>query len=59
MVNVGVKHGMKESLLEGVSLTPLYIGYPLVKGSLFVCTTPVAGRYLIICRYMGVWVELI
>lgn len=64
MVNIGVKHGMKESLLEGVSLTPLYIGYPLVKGSLFVCTIHVVGRStillydLIICRYMGVWVEL-
>ena len=34
MVNVGVKYGMKESLLEGVSLTPLYIGYPFDKGLL-------------------------
>ena len=40
-------------------LTALYIGRPFVKGSFFVCTTPVAGRYLIICRYMVVWVELI
>lgn len=44
MVNVGVKNGMKESSLEGVSLTPLYIGYPLVKGSFFVCTTHVVGE---------------
>ena len=49
---------MKESFLEGAGLTPLYIGHPLVKGSFFVCTTPVAGRYLIICRYMGTWMEL-
>lgn len=34
MVNVGVKNGMKESSLEGVSLTPLYIGYPFDKGFL-------------------------
>lgn len=43
MVNIGVKHGMKESLLEGVSLTPLYIGRPFVKGSFFVCTIHVLG----------------
>lgn len=61
MVNVGVKHGMKESLLEGVSLTPLYIGYPFDKG-LLLCLhhTRRRAKYdLIICRYMGVWVELI
>ena len=60
MVNVGVKHGMKESLLEGVSLTPLYIGYPFDKG-LLLCLhhTRRRAKYdLIICRYMGVWVEL-
>lgn len=61
MVNVGVKYGMKESLLEGVDLTPLYIGHPLVKGFFFVFTTSVAGRSttLIICSCMVVWVELI
>lgn len=61
MVNVGVKHGMKESLLEGVSLTPLYIGYPFDKG-LLLCLhhTRRRAKYdLIIYRYMGVWVELI
>lgn len=61
MVNVGVKHGMKESLLEEVSLTPLYIGYPFDKG-LLLCLhhTRRRAKYdLIICRYMGVWVELI
>ena len=60
MVNVGVKHGMKESLLEEVSLTPLYIGYPFDKG-LLLCLhhTRRRAKYdLIICRYMGVWVEL-
>ena len=62
MVNVGGgEHGMKESLLEGVSLTPLYIGYPFDKG-LLLCLhhTRRRAKYdLIICRYMGVWVELI
>ena len=60
MVNVGVKNGMKESLLEGAGLTPLYIGYPFDKGFLlclhYICRR--AKYYLIICRYMGVWVEL-
>lgn len=55
MVNIGVKHGMKESLLEGVSLTPLYIGYPLVKGFFFVCTTHVVGRSTTLL-YIGIWV---
>ncbi len=61
MVNVGGKYGMKESLLEGVSLTPLYIGYPFHKG-LLLClhhTRRRAKYYLIVYRYMGVWVELI
>ena len=61
MVNVGGKHGMKESLLEEVSLTPLYIGYPFDKG-LLLClhhTCRRAKYYLIVYRYMGVWVELI
>jgi len=60
MVNVGVKYGMKESLLEGVSLTPLYIGYPFDKG-LLLCLhhTRRRAKYdLIICSCMGVWVEL-
>lgn len=56
MVNVGVKYGMKESLLEGVSLTPLYIGRPFVKGFFFVCTTPhlLQGDTL---SYVGIWVR--
>lgn len=61
MVNVGGKNGMKESLLEGVSLTPFYIGRPFDKG-LLLCLhhTRRRAKYdLIICRYMGVWVELI
>lgn len=61
MVNVGGKHGMKESLLEEVSLTPLYIGYPFDKG-LLLClhhTCRRAKYYLIVYRYMGVWAELI
>ena len=51
---------MKESSLEGVGLTPLYIGYPFDKGFLlclhYICRR--AKYYLIICRYMGVWIEL-
>ena len=51
---------MKESLLEGVGLTPLYIGYPFDKG-FHLClhyTRRRAKYYLIICSCMGVWVEL-
>ena len=51
---------MKESLLEGVGLTPLYIGHPFDKG-FHLCLHYICRRakyYLIICRYMGVWVEL-
>lgn len=51
---------MKESLLEGVGLTPLYIGYPFDKGFLlclhYICRR--AKYYLIICRYIWVWIEL-
>ena len=51
---------MKESLLEGVGLTPLYIGYPFDKGFLlclhYICRR--AKYYPVIYRYMGVWVEL-
>ena len=55
-----MKNGMKESSLEGVGLTPLYIGHPFDKG-LLLCLhhTRRRAKYdLIICRYMGVWVEL-
>jgi len=55
MVNVGVKYGMKESLLEGVDLTPLYIGHPFVKGFFFVCTTHVVGRSTTLL-YIGIGV---
>ena len=51
---------MKESLLEGVSLTPLYIGHPFVKG-LLLClrhARRMAKCYLIMYRYMSTWVEL-
>ena len=55
-----MKNGMKESLLEGVDLTPLYIGHPFDKGFLlclhYICRR--AKYYLIICSCMGVWVEL-
>jgi len=61
MVNVGVKHGMKESLLEEVApYTSLHWVSPC-KG-LLLClnhTRPRAKYYLIVYRYMGVWVELI
>lgn len=43
MVNVGGKHGMKESLLEEVAPYTSLHWVSLVKGSFFVCTTPVAG----------------
>lgn len=51
---------MEESLLEEVSLTPLYIGYPFDKG-LLLClhhTRRRAKCYLIMYRYMSTWVEL-
>ena len=55
-----MKNGMKESLLEGVDLTPLYIGHPFDKGFLlclhYICRR--AKYYLIICSCMVVWVEL-
>ena len=51
---------MKESLLEGVGLTPLYIGYPFDKGFLlclhYICRR--AKYYLNICSCMVVWVGL-
>lgn len=61
MVNVGVKHGMKESLLEEVApYTSLHWASPC-KG-LLLClhhTRHRAKYYLIVYSYMGVWVELI
>jgi len=51
---------MKESLLEGVGLTPLYIGYPFDKGFLL-CLHHTRRRvkyYPVIYRYRCVWVEL-
>ena len=61
MVNIGVKHGMKESLLEEVApYTSLHWASPC-KG-LLLClhhTRLRVKHYLIVYRYMGVWVELI
>ena len=56
-----MKNGKKESLLEGVDLTPLYIGHHFDKGFLLCLhhTRRRAKYYLIVYRYMGVWVELI
>lgn len=61
MVNVGVKYGMKESLLEEVApYTSLHWASPC-KGLLLYLhhTCRRAKYYLIVYRYMGVWVELI
>ena len=51
---------MKESLLEGAGLTPLYIGYPFDKGFLLCLhhTCRRAKYYPVIHRYRCVWVEL-
>ena len=61
MVNIEVKHGMKESLLEEVAPYSSLHWVSLCKG-LLLClhhTRHRAKYYLIVDRYMGVWVELI
>ena len=61
MVNVGGKHGMKESLLDEIAPYSSLHWASLCKG-LLLClhhTRRRAKYYLIVYRYMGVWVELI
>lgn len=61
MVNIGVKYGMKESLLEEVApYTSLHWVFPC-KG-LLLClhhTRHRAKYYLIVYKYMSAWAELI
>ena len=60
MVNVGVKNGMKESLLDEIAPYSSLHWASLCKG-LLLClhhTRLRAKYYLIICRYMGTWIEL-
>lgn len=61
MVNVGVKNGMKESLLDEIAPYSSLHWASLCKG-LLLCLhhTRLRAKYdLIICSYMGVRVELI
>lgn len=61
MVNVGGENGMKESLLDEIAPYSSLHWASLCKG-LLLCLHHTRLRvkyYLIVYRYMGVWVELI